>query len=756
MRRLLLLSSLCWLLTPAPASAQTESSPLANCKTWKVSVAGRQSMVATEGILSGDARFDCDETSIFADEITWDEKTLRAKGHILVIQDGLRVTAERAEMDRKTHLGTFYKAAGTARLTDNKIEPGMFGTLEPEVSFYAEKVEKIGPRTYRLTDGWFSTCVQANPRWDFRGSSGTVTLNKRMLLRNAVLRVKGVPVMYLPLIYYPMGEDDRSTGFLIPQYETSTVQGRGVKNTFFWAINRSQDATIEHDWLSKAGQGIAGYYRFVSAPGSKGELQLKMFDGKERLNDDGTIALSARRSYEARGSMNQKLDSYGRWRAFGNARYFTDVSTLQLYQSSDEATRRTRYFQGSVTGGFKRFRLTAVANQTDYYTGLTSAQRMGRLPSVGLSMSDKGIRKTGIGSRIYFGANAELAGITNQADISQPSTNKSLWRFDAAPTIRAPLSMLSYLNASGSASMRFTHWTDSLDPVTGTPEPVSISRRLFDLRADVSGPTFARVYRTPKSAYAEGFRHVIEPRASIAWLSPFEHVNNIINNDYGVDCQVGGNTTIGYSLYNRVSAKRKRADGSSQLKEIFSTNISQSYYTLAGASACDTQYQTTSVGQFSAVQFAATVSPTDTFSGRFQMYLDSHTRQPQSYSASVSAYGRLTQVSAIWTKRQFLANVPGFDNPASAAHSISGWGTLTSPGGRVKGTFGLQVDVKNKLFLQQRVGVSYGAQCCGIALDYQVLNQQHLPGGKTDHRFNISFTLAGIGSFVSPLGSFGR
>src|SRR6185503_9403453 len=140
-----------------------------------------------------------------ADEITWDEKTLRAKGHILVIQDGLRVTAERAEMDRKTHLGTFYKAAGTAR----------------------------------LTDGWFSTCVQANPRWDFRGSSGTVTLNKRMLLRNAVLRVKGVPVMYLPLIYYPMGEDDRSTGFLIPQYETSTVQGRGVKNTFFWAINRS-------------------------------------------------------------------------------------------------------------------------------------------------------------------------------------------------------------------------------------------------------------------------------------------------------------------------------------------------------------------------------------------------------------------------------------------------------------------------------------------------------------------------------------
>jgi LPS-assembly protein len=218
----------------------------------------------------GPVKFVCDDTTVFADEITWDEKTMRASGSVLVIQEGLRVTADRAEMDRTTRLGTFYKAAGTARLTDKDIKPSMFGTLEPEVSFYAEKLEKLAPRKYRLTDGWFSTCLQANPRWDMRGSSGTITLDEYVLLKNAVLRVKGVPVIYLPMLYYPLGEDDRSTGFLLPTYSASSVRGQGISNSFFWAISRSMDATFYHDYFSKSGQGFGGDYEFVSGVGSRG------------------------------------------------------------------------------------------------------------------------------------------------------------------------------------------------------------------------------------------------------------------------------------------------------------------------------------------------------------------------------------------------------------------------------------------------------------------------------------------------------
>jgi LPS-assembly protein len=750
-RRLIVLFVLSLALSATRAAAQ--GMPLTGCKTDPNATFGTGSKWdGTAGRLVGPVKFVCDDTTVFADEITWDEKIMRASGSVLVVQEGLRVTAERAEMDRVTRLGTFYKAAGTARLTDRDIKPSMFGTLEPEVSFYAEKIEKLAPRKYRLTDGWFSTCLQANPRWDMRGSSGTITLDEYVLLKNAVLRVKGVPVIYLPMLYYPLSEDDRSTGFLLPTYTASSVRGQGISNAFFWAISRSMDATFYHDYASKSGTGAAGEYRFISGLGSWGNVKVSTIDENERLAEDGTVERAARRTYEVIGSMNQPLTRH--FRAIVSTRYFTDVSTLQLYQQNTyEASQRMRYFSGTVTGNIGRYRLAGMIEKRDFFTDPTTAQRTGRTPQLTLNMGNKPIGRT----KITFGANAQLSGIQNQLNASDPSTNKGLWRFDASPTISAPLSKLAFLSANVSGSWRITHWTDSLDPVTGLRESVSITRPLTEVRADVVGPVVEKVFQTPDNGFADKFKHVIEPRVSVAWLSPFEHVNNVINNDYSVDCLVGGNTTVSYALFNRIKAKRREGAGAGQAREIFSTGISQSYYTVAAASACDTQYQVQAPGQFSSVKINATTAPTDSVSARFDMYLDSKTLQTQSYGASVTALGSRGQVTAIWSKRQFLPDVPGYNNPAAAAHALSAWTSAHTPSGKWIGNFSFQADLKRKTLLDWRTSVSYAAQCCGVSVDYQVVNvAPYGVGIQTDHRFNFSFTLAGIGTFSNPLGSFGR
>ena len=145
------------------------------------------------------------------------------------------------------------------------------------VYFFGEKIEKIGPKKYKITNGGFSTCVQPTPRWDL--NAGTVILNvdHYTLLKQAVLRVKGVPVFYLPILYYPTKREDRATGFLIPTYGSSSLRGQSISNAFFWAINRSQDATIMHDWFSKTGQGVGGEYRYNLGAGD-GNLRAYLLD----------------------------------------------------------------------------------------------------------------------------------------------------------------------------------------------------------------------------------------------------------------------------------------------------------------------------------------------------------------------------------------------------------------------------------------------------------------------------------------------
>jgi len=79
-------------------------------------------------------------------------------------------------------------------------------------------------------------------------------------------------------------------------------------------------------------------------------------------------------------------------------------------------------------------------------------------------------------------------------------------------------------------------------------------------------------------------------------------------------------------------------------------------------------------------------------------------------------------------------------------------------GSRIGGFYSFNYDLKQDSFLQQRFTAYYNSQCCGIAAEYQAYNYgaSFVARGLTqDHRFNLSFTLAGVGTFSNLFGAFG-
>jgi hypothetical protein len=140
------------------------------------------------------------------------------------------------------------------------------------------------------------------------------------------------------------------------------------------------------------------------------------------------------------------------------------------------------------------------------------------------------------------------------------------------------------------------------------------------------------------------------------------------------------------------------------------------------------------------------------------MSIDSDTRAVMSYSASAALSSELTEFRGGWSRKLFLPDVPGFDNPAGATHFLDAAVKLRTRSRRFSGEYGFNYDVKSGGFLNQRVVVGMNAQCCGVSVDYQTVALGHLalPGLQQDRRFGISFTLAGIGSFSNPMGAFGN
>jgi hypothetical protein len=108
-------------------------------------------------------------------------------------------------------------------------------------------------------------------------------------------------------------------------------------------------------------------------------------------------------------------------------------------------------------------------------------------------------------------------------------------------------------------------------------------------------------------------------------------------------------------------------------------------------------------------------------------------------------------VSGGWSQRQF-SFFP--DRPDKFFNASS---TVRTSGNRFGGTYAFQYDLGRSTMLDQRILGYYNAQCCGILLEYQVYNfpQFSTFAVPQDRRFNIGFTLAGLGTFSNFLGAFG-
>ncbi len=704
------------------------------------------------GDSDGTWQFYADQVDIFSDE-----SRLVASGNVVFSSGGGRIAAERVEFDVDALTGTFYIAEGSTRLVED-IEPSMFGTQEPEIRFWGEVIEKVGPRTYRLTNGAFTSCVQPTPRWELAVSSLTINLDEYALLRNCVLKVKGVPLFYLPALYYPIQEDGRATGILMPTYGASTIRGQSISNAFFLAINRSHDATIFHDWFTSTGQGLGAEYRYVFGPGSRGNVRTYLLNERETTVDQfgtGTpeTTIPGRRSYELRGNARHRISNALRARA--QVDFFSDVAVRQTFQTNIyDASNSSRSFGGNVTGSWGAYTFSGTGDINETFFGVTDATLHGTSPRLSFNQAERPL----LGSPIYFAFKSEYANLLRRSRVGGTEVESGLTRYDVNPLIRLPFTRWPFLTLNTSVGWRQTYWTESVDEA-GQQVPSGISRSFVDLQTQITGPVFIKVWETPSSGYSERMKHVIEPIVNIRRTTAIDNFNQIVQLE-GTDSIVGNVTQISYGLNNRLYAKRSEGGGPAVAEEILTVSVKQSYYTDANAAQFDRRFQTSFQGtpptNYSPVSLIVRAGPTSELSGTLRGEYDVQFGALRTISAdaSIEVGGWLNQTTG-WSKRLVVEGLTGF---ASPTHYINSFTNLRTRSNRLGGVYQVNFDIQRGQFLQQRVLVYYNAQCCGINIEYQSFNLEGLgtlARVSQDRRFNLSFTLAGLGTFSNMLGAFG-
>jgi LPS-assembly protein len=724
--------------------------------------------------LIGDVELKLGDSTLYADEVEvfTDEDRIVARGNVTLVQTTNRISADSAEFNYKTKLGLFHTAAGIATIKP-QIQPAPGAFVPPaatnqdtDVYFAGELVEKIGPRKYKITKGGFTTCVQPTPRWELHAETVVLNIEHYTLLRNAVFNVKGVPMLYTPIMYYPTKKEDRATGILLPTIGSTSLRGESIHNAFFWALNRSQDATFLHDWFSKTGQGYGSEYRYNYGAQQTGYLRAYTLreHSADYTTDAGTFVEPGGTSYQMQGAATQMFP--GRIMARGRVDYFSSLREAQSFNTNYVNTYvNQRSFGGNAVGAWGAYSMNATVDHTEYFSGETTSATTGSWPRISLNRNEKLIP----GTPLYFSASGEYAGLLrNQQDTSTDFVlNQDVTRLDVNPQIRFPFKKWQWFTVNSTASWRDTHYSRSLtlDPEKGSFTKVvdaDLNRRFYTLSTQIVGPVFNRVWDTPDNGYAEKFKHTVEPFLNVTRTSSIDNFSQIIQID-GNDTIFGGTTQYLYGVHNRFYAKRPIAPGQrSQPREIFDVDVQQTYYTQPSASQYDPRYSTSSytattasnATSFSPILMLIRAMPTNELNATASIEIDSRYLALRQVSAGGSySWTNRIQTTASWSKRAYIPQLVGFNDPLNRTQTITGQANVHTKDNKFGGIYSYNYDLQLGRLLNQSLSGFYNSQCCGIAFQYQTWNF----GGATsitgnlpiasDHRFFLSFTLAGLGNF---------
>jgi LPS-assembly protein len=155
----------------------------------------------------------------------------------LLNADGTAQFAETLELDEDL-------SAGVATGFSTQLGQGVRVAAASAVR-RSETVTDLNKAVYTPCDVCSDEGRPKSPTFSIQAEQVTQDRNRRIIrYRNAVIRVKGVPVLYTPVFFHPDPEAPRASGLLVPDLSLSDKRGVSYEQPYYWAISPSQDLTI--------------------------------------------------------------------------------------------------------------------------------------------------------------------------------------------------------------------------------------------------------------------------------------------------------------------------------------------------------------------------------------------------------------------------------------------------------------------------------------------------------------------------------
>lgn len=180
-----------------------------------------------------------------------------------------------------------------------------------------------------LDEVTYSTCTSVDNSWEL--SAKKIVINNQSgegKARNLVLRLKDIPIIYLPYLSFPIN-DQRKTGLLVPNLGRSSKRGLEISLPYYWNLAPNIDLTTTPTLMAKRGVQLSAELRFLTAI-QGGITQIDYLPNDDIYKKDRTYI-----------SHRQTINLPSNWRMKLNGEYASDNSYFEDLTGTMSSTSRT-------------------------------------------------------------------------------------------------------------------------------------------------------------------------------------------------------------------------------------------------------------------------------------------------------------------------------------------------------------------------------------------------------------------------------
>jgi LPS-assembly protein len=724
------------------------------------------------------------EVTIRADSQQKDKDTYHLRGHVQIVYEDMRLTADEASMDSasgdvmargrvvfddaKSHLvaeevhynirtqkGWFSNSTGYVH---PKGTPRA-RVLRTENPFYiwGETVDRLDEDTYLVDHGSMTTCECAKHGWLISSGRARITVGDKAVAHDAVFRFLGIPIFYFPIVADSIAREPRQTGFLLPHMGNSSQKGLIVGDGFFWAINPSADLLFGLEEYSKRGLAERGEFRIK--PSENASFTVNYFGVNDKDQD---LSLRAPgKSIHAFGKDDNIGDGF---RAVVNVDYVNTMAFRITWSGTyTEAVSSEAVQSGFITKNWDAYSFNVSAERYEDFLSTQlvpgNAVIIRHLPSVQFAGEDRQIGD----SPVYFSFETSVDALGR----TEPGLTLPLLadRLDFHPQFLLRPKEFWHFRFTPSLGFRATSYGVSL-----APNHAPVDRLLADLGFDLRPPSLEKIFTPTYLGYR--LKHVIEPDVQYRLVRARdpEDILDIIRFD-AMDIFTETNE-VEYSLTNTIMARKDVPDNSPdtpQARDIFSWRISQKYYfdpTFGGALVPGQVNVFASTMDLTGFGFehGQRFSPIDSVFkfAPFSNY-DTEIRTDMNPSgaggildAGITSHVRRGLLGASFTDffinhSSYLGSLLGINPNSTLPTPLTAFnllGTLVTYGDSnrkgLTGAFGMDYNFQQKINQHVISRASYNFGCFALDLEYQYYDLGPL---RHENTFRVALSLANIGTF---------